>query len=90
MDVYRYSERYSNNVKFIDTIKAYTWHDSLEHIKNVFFANYENNQLIINCEKEFAFVERSELSSIKKERIINDNSKYDRASLEKFLGYKIY
>ncbi len=57
-DVYTYK---NNNSRFSDgqkigKIKAYTWHDAIEYIKNNFFKNEKN--LNINCENKFAFIEK--------------------------------
>ena len=91
-DVYGYIDRHSINMKLVGTIKAYTWHQSLEYIKDTFFTNYEKKDLTINCEKEFAFVEKSNpIISNKKQRIAdNDNKDDDIVSDEVLMGYKIY
>ena len=59
-------------------IKAYTWHDAIELIKNNLFHNRSNN-LNINCEKDFAYLEE------KTEPYIIDND-----TKEESLGYKIH
>lgn len=97
-DVYRYIDRHSNNMELVGTIKAYTWHQSLEYIKDTLFTDYEKKDLTINCEKEFAFVEKSKpMISNKKQRIADehnikdeDNNKDDIVSDEESMGYKIY
>ena len=38
-------------------IKAYTWHDVLEYIKDNFFDDRIRGNLNINCEKDFAYLE---------------------------------
>ena len=43
----------------IDRIKAYTWNDVLNFVKNKYFK--ENSDLNINCEKDFAYIERKTL-----------------------------
>ena len=57
-DVYKYNNdeknRYSDG-EAIGIIMAFTWHDAIEFIKNNFYDNKEN--LDINCEKEFAYIE---------------------------------
>lgn len=90
-DVYGYIDRHSNNMKLVGTIKAYTWHESVEYIKNTLFTDYDKKDLTINCEKEFAFVEKSKpMISNKKQKIGDDNNKDDMVSEEELMGYKIY
>ena len=91
-DVYSYIDRHSNNMKLVGTIKAYTWHESVEYVKNTLFTDYDKKDLTINCEKEFAFVEKSKpMISNKKQRIADDsNNKDDIVSEEELMGYKIY
>lgn len=90
-DVYGYIDRHSNNMKLVGTIKAYTWHESVEYIKNTLFTDYDKKDLTINCEKEFAFVEKSKpMISNKKQKIGDDNNKDDIVSEEELMGYKIY
>ena len=90
-DVYSYIDRHSNDMKLVGTIKAYTWHESLEFVKNTLFTDYDKKDLTINCEKEFAFVEKSKpMISNKKQRIGDDNNKDDIVSEEELMGYKIY
>jgi len=67
--------------KMIGTIKAYTWHDAIEHIKDNFFHNCSEN-LNINCEKDFAYLEE------KPESIVRDGR--DNGAAENLLGYTIY
>jgi hypothetical protein len=40
----------------IERIKAYTWSDILNFVKNKYFQ--ENSDLNINCEKDFAYIEK--------------------------------
>src|SRR5207302_1508480 len=63
----------------IGTVKAYSWHDAIEHIKDNFFHN-RNENLNINCEKDFAYLEE------KHESIIGDN----RDKGENLFGFAIY
>ncbi|HET7147704.1 MAG TPA: hypothetical protein VFI73_04320 [Candidatus Nitrosopolaris sp.] len=80
-DLYRYSEGQENRFmkgKMIGTIKAYTWHDAIQHIKDNFFHNCGEN-LNVNCEKDFAYLEA------KPESIVSDNK-----STKNPLGYTIY
>jgi hypothetical protein len=84
-DVYKYAEDKESRFrkgKMIGTIKAYTWHDAIEHIKNNFFHNCSEN-LNINCEKDFAYLVRSSPSTI-----VGDER--NKGSAENPLGYAIY
>ena len=38
-------------------IKAYTWSDVIEYIKNTFFGTRSRTDLTINCEKDYAYIE---------------------------------
>ena len=81
-DIYKYAEdknnRFNKDNK-IGTVKAYSWHDAIEHIKDNFFHN-RNENLNINCEKDFAYLEE------KHESIIGDN----RDKGENLFGFAIY
>jgi hypothetical protein len=56
-DIYKYAEdNRFNKGKKIGIIKAYTWHDAIEHVKDNFFHN-RNENLNINCEQDFAYIE---------------------------------
>ncbi len=61
----------------IERIKAYTWSDVLNFVKNKYFQ--ENSNLNINCEKDFAYIEKKALRDVS-----NMNSVIDK------LGYKIF
>ena len=80
-DVYKYNNdeknRYSEG-EAIGIIKAFTWHDAIQFIKNNFYGNKEN--LDINCEKEFAYIEGKPISH----PVDNGNRNFERPS------YKIY
>ena len=83
-DVYKYPEDEESRFrkgKMIGTIKAYTWHDAIEHIKDNFFHNCSEN-LNINCEKDFAYLEE------KPESIVRDDR--DNGAAENLHGYTIY
>ena len=41
----------------IDRIKAYTWHDAIEYVKYNYFEKKSKENLNINCEKDFAYLE---------------------------------
>jgi hypothetical protein len=52
----------NNNKRFgkgqpIDRIKAYTWHDAIEYVKYNYFEKKSKENLNINCEKDFAYLE---------------------------------
>ena len=64
-------------------IKAYTWHDVLEYIKDNFFDDRIKGHLNINCEKEFAYLEK-----IASEQNIISNT--ENSQRESKLGYKVY
>ncbi|MGC1927416.1 MAG: hypothetical protein WA667_00450 [Candidatus Nitrosopolaris sp.] len=79
-DVYKYVEDKNNRFskgRMIGRIKAYTWHDAIDHIKDNFFQD-RNENLNINCEKDFAYLEEKRIT------VINDKKE------EKVSGYKIY
>ena len=60
----------------IERIKAYTWSDVLNFVKNKYFQ--ETSDLNINCEKDFAYIEKKVLQDAS-----NKNSVIDK------LGYRI-
>ena len=60
----------------IERIKAYTWSDVLNFVKNKYFQ--ETSDLNINCEKDFAYIEKKVLQDAS-----NKNSVMDK------LGYRI-
>ena len=83
-DVYKYDEDKESRFrkgKMIGTIKAYTWHDAIEHIKDNFFHNCSEN-LNINCEKDFAYLEKKPESSVRDD--------LDNGAAENPIGYTIY
>jgi hypothetical protein len=61
----------------IERIKAYTWSDVLTFVKNKYFQ--ETSDLNINCEKDFAYIEKKIHRDVS-----NTNSKTDK------LGYRIF
>ena len=82
-DIYQY-----NNIKnrfdkgrIVGRIKAFTWHDATEYVKNTFFFDLNKQKLNINCEKDFAYVE-------------SNSFEYPAGDIkqrqENFVGYKIY
>jgi|SRR5690242_13247632 hypothetical protein len=81
--VYKYtnSNRFDKG-RLIGKIKAYTWHDATEYVKNSYFSNRSKESLNINCEKDFAYLEQN-LSEFAK---VGNNE----AEKESLFGYKIY
>jgi hypothetical protein len=65
-------------------IKAYTWHDVLEYIKDNFFNDRIKDNLNINCEKDFAYLEE-----IATEQNMTSSST-EKSQRENKLGYKVY
>jgi len=61
----------------IERIKAYTWSDVLNFVKNKYFQ--ATSDLNINCEKDFAYIEKKTLRDAS-----NMNSMIDQ------LGYRIF
>src|ERR1044072_8589971 len=45
----------------IERIRAYTWNDVLNFVKNKYFN--ENSDLNINCEKDFAYIEKKSIQN---------------------------
>jgi hypothetical protein len=63
-EVFKYSiDNNNSNSRFgksgqpTDRIKAYTWHDAIEYIKCNYFEKKSKENLNINCEKDFAYLE---------------------------------
>jgi hypothetical protein len=84
-DIYSYdSSTRSDKGHIIGRIKAYTWHDALEYIKDNFFDDCNKSNLNINCEKDFAYLEEiaAEQNTI--------NSSKGKSQRENKLGYKVY
>lgn len=50
----------SNTTTLIHIIKAYTWNDVIKFVKEKYFK--DQNNLIIDCEKEFAFLKKQNKS----------------------------
>ena len=84
-DVYQYKNNNKKNRSdqghLVLRVKAYTWHDTTEYVKNRFFSDLSKENLNINCEKDFAYLECN-------------NSPYPSVDIketqENFVGYKIY
>lgn len=82
-DIYSYYTNRSSDNSLIARIKAYTWHDVLEYTRNNFFYGLSSG-LNIDCEKEFAYIEKK-LSGQD-----TTNRRTDKADSEVPIGYKIY
>jgi hypothetical protein len=65
----------------IGRIKAYTWHDAIEYVKNSLFHD-RTKKFNIDCEKDFAYVEEEDIDST----ITGDRNK----EKETMLGFKLY
>ena len=84
-DIYMYGNKNikndSNEGHRLVVRKAFTWHDAIEYVKNRFFSDLSKENININCEKDFAYIE-------------SDNSQYPSVDIKerqrKFVGYKIY
>jgi hypothetical protein len=61
----------------IERIRAYTWNDVLNFVKNKYFK--ENSDLNINCEKDFAYIEKKAIQNAS-----NMNSTVHK------IGYRIF
>ena len=66
----------------IERIKAYTWNDVLNFVRNKYFE--ENSELNINCEKDFAYIEKKALQNTS-----NMNSMIDKSEYRIFLNKDI-
>lgn len=77
-----HTNRFSENT-FMGRMRAFTWHDVLEYVRNNFFHN-PCGELDINCEKNFAYIEEKLSHKLSYSRGTN---KSDR-NLP--IGYKIY
>jgi hypothetical protein len=82
-DIYSYSTNRTSGNSLIGRMKAYTWHDVLEYIRNNFFY-VPTSGLNIDCEKDFAYIEK------KLSDQVTTNRRTDKAHSEDPIGYKIY
>jgi hypothetical protein len=64
-------------------MKAFTWHDVLEYVRNNFF-HKASDELDINCEKNFAYIEE------KLSHKLSSNRSTDKSDHNYPIGYKIY
>lgn len=67
----------------VERIKAYTWTDVLNFVKNKYFQDDSN--LNINCEKDFAYIEKKTLQDPSS----NMNTMIDQLGYRIFLGKNI-
>ena len=82
--VYKYNDNDANRFnkgQLIGAIKAYTWHEAINYVKNRFLPHRSKEDLIINCEKDFTYLEENRSGSA-----INLDNKVE----ENRFGYKIY
>lgn len=77
-----YIDRFSENT-LMGRMKAFTWHDVLEYVKNNFFHN-PSGELDINCEKNFAFIEEKLSHNCHITEALNQSDRNHPT------GYKIY
>jgi hypothetical protein len=68
-------------------IKAYTWNDVIEYIKNIFFGNPSRTDLNINCEKDYAYIEEKRDVQGRPHGAINVVNQSGKKNL---LGFKVY
>jgi hypothetical protein len=68
-------------------IKAYTWNDVIEYIKNIFFGNPSGTDLNINCEKDYAYIEEKRDVQGRPHGAINVVNQSGKKNL---LGFKVY
>jgi hypothetical protein len=82
-DIYSYYTNRTSDNSLIGRVKAYTWHDVLEYTRNNFFYGLSSG-LNIDCEKDFAYIEK------KLSERDTTNRRTDKADSEDPIGYKIY
>lgn len=82
-DIYSYYTNRTSDNSLIGRVKAYTWHDVLEYTRNNFFYGLSSG-LKINCEKDFAYIEK------KLSEQGTTNRRTVKADSEDPIGYKIY
>lgn len=82
-DIYSYHANRMSENSLIGRMKAYTWHDVLEYIKNNFFHDL-SGELNIDCEKDFAYIEK------KPSENVSSNISNDKSGIEHPVGYKIF
>ena len=69
-------------------IKAYTWNDVLEYLRNNFFDNRSKNDLNINCEKDYAYIEEKQAEQVKLDSSCNAGAR--ELEKENLMGFKVY
>jgi len=77
-----YINRFSENT-LMGRMKAFTWHDVLEYVRNNFF-HKASGELDINCEKNFAYIEE------KLSHKLSSNRSTNKSDCNLPIGYKIY
>ncbi len=77
-----YINRFSENT-LMGRMKAFTWHDVLDYVRNNFFHN-PSCELDINCEKNFAYIEE------KLSHEVSSNLSTNKSHPNHPIGYKIY
>lgn len=82
-DIYSYYINRTSKNSLIGRFKAYTWHDVLEFIRYNFFHDLSGD-LNVDCEKEFAYIER------KLSNQSTPNHSIEKEYSEDPIGYKIY
>ena len=82
-DIYSYYTNRTSDNSLIGRVKAYTWHDVLEYTRNNFFYGLSSG-LNIDCEKDFAYIEK------KLSEQDTTNRRTHKADSEDPIGYKIY
>ena len=82
-DIYSYYINRTSKNSLIGRFKAYTWHDVLEFIRYNFFHD-PSGELKVDCEKEFAYIER------KLSNQSTANHSIEKEYSEDPIGYKIY
>ena len=82
-DIYSYYINRTSKNSLIGRFKAYTWRDVLEFIRYNFFHDVSGD-LNVDCEKEFAYIER------KLSNQSTANHSIEKEYSEDPIGYKIY
>ncbi|HKR73982.1 MAG TPA: hypothetical protein VJR94_07710 [Candidatus Nitrosocosmicus sp.] len=69
-----FGENYEKKSTLIHTIKAFTWNDVIKFVKDEYFKDQDD--LIIDCEKEFAYLERNTKSDTSLANSVKQSSSY--------------
>ena len=81
--IYSYYINRFSETNLMGRMKAFTWHDVLEYVKNNFFHNH-SGELDINCEKNFAYIE------VKLSHNCDITEALNKSDRNHPTGYKIY